>query len=181
MTSTYSPAAAVFGIDPADPSEWFIGWADPSVRWNGWATPAFDADQVNRIVGWLRAAGGPDDPQATFDGTTVVVTMPGDDQPETFDRGSDGLWAVGSWGWCWDEVEGVSPDTAAAVQDVIDDIRALIASGAVPTDVREFSELHDHLDANDLGGFTDPARRAHWSTESWAEVQGYVQEWLANR
>lgn len=50
------------------------------------------------------------------------------------------------------------------------EILADIANGQVPADVRNFSHLHDFVDANEYGGVTDP-------TEA-AAVQEELNQWL---
>lgn len=61
-----------------------------------------------------------------------------------------------------------------AQQEILDDI----VEGRVPGTVRDFSSLHDYVDANEYAGLCDPARRASWGTPSVSEVQDGVHAWL---
>lgn len=47
-----------------------------------------------------------------------------------------------------------------------------ISNGRVPADVRDFSHLHDFVDANEYGGLTDRAQVA--------AVQEALNQWLVN-
>lgn len=40
-------------------------------------------------------------------------------------------------------------------QRILDDIQELVNKIAIPEKVASFEELHEHLDANELGGFCD--------------------------
>lgn len=74
------------------------------------------------------------------------------------------------------EYVATAAEVAAAVEqmkrEVLDDIDA----GRVDASVADFSALHDHVDANMYGGFTED--RAHWSTDSLNDAQNLVHGWL---
>ncbi len=69
---------------------------------------------------------------------------------------------------------------ARAKREILEDI----ASGRVPASVVSFSELHDHIDANEYGGAcegswfngTDAQRDAGFTF--WDRVQNAVDAWL---
>ena len=69
-------------------------------------------------------------------------------------------------------------EIAAAVADMKTEILRDISMGDVPADVPDFVALHDHVDANDYAGFTDPNRRADWDVADLVTVQEAVHEWL---
>lgn len=66
-------------------------------------------------------------------------------------------------------------DIAAAADEVWAEICGDIAAGNLPPLIDEFADLHDYVDANEYGGFTDPARRAGWPSEELAKVQEAVE------
>lgn len=49
------------------------------------------------------------------------------------------------------------PTIAESVERMKREINEDIAAGRVPSDVKFFSELHDHVDANEYGGFCEDA------------------------
>jgi hypothetical protein len=59
------------------------------------------------------------------------------------------------------------------------EIIADIAAGRVPSSVRTFSELHDHVDANEYGGLCDPDAYGKFDTGFANAVQSAVDTWLA--
>lgn len=78
-----------------------------------------------------------------------------------------------------------------AVNMVKKDLLRLVASGAIPADVRSFSELHDHMDANTLGGLDqgdflarleEEFGPADGATEGWVgacnRIQTRVHHWI---
>lgn len=80
---------------------------------------------------------------------------------------------------------GAAAVLAAAKDEVKEDVR----SGRVPADVRSFSELHDHVDANGYGGAFDwPCLPSEDRDEDyltafcdfWNGVQDAVHEWIAS-
>lgn len=69
----------------------------------------------------------------------------------------------------------------AAVAEITAEVASSIEAGILPDSVASFSELHDHMDANELGGFTDPDSRANWDTFDHIRVQAGVDTWLLAR
>jgi len=67
----------------------------------------------------------------------------------------------------------------------IAEVRALMASGRIPVTARNFSELHDYIDANCLGGADTLCDCDGPEWEQWMlvneEAQGIVDEWLKER
>ncbi len=59
-----------------------------------------------------------------------------------------------------------------------------IESGRIPDSVQSFSDLHDYIDANTLGGMCDGIADLFGSDEAWidhaAECQDIVHDWLVN-
>lgn len=70
-------------------------------------------------------------------------------------------------------------DCAEAIKMAKDEIREHIADGGIPASVRSFSELHDHIDANLLGGLCDETG-VEWSIAHIRIVQDTVHAWLLN-
>jgi hypothetical protein len=74
----------------------------------------------------------------------------------------------------------IDPVVERAKREVLADIR----SGRVPASVRDFSELHDYVDANEYGGAceTDSDVAFDGFTEEqvdfWNEVQNRVDAWI---
>ncbi len=74
-------------------------------------------------------------------------------------------------------------DIRAAVARAKREIEADQKAGVVPRTVRSFAELHDHVDANAYGGFTDPDGPFHdLSSEALVRaantVQAEIDAWL---
>jgi hypothetical protein len=69
-------------------------------------------------------------------------------------------------------------EIAAAIADMKTEILRDIEAGTIPADVPDFVALHDHVDANDYAGFTDPNRRAEWDVPDLVTVQEAVDAWL---
>jgi hypothetical protein len=71
-----------------------------------------------------------------------------------------------------------SSDVAAAVKrgkrEILDDVR----SGRVPFSVKNFSELHDYVDANEYGGLCDEDQPYPFSTDEWLTFGNAVQDAL---
>lgn len=81
------------------------------------------------------------------------------------------------------EVTIIEAAVAAAVErgkrEIIEDVRA----GRVPREVATFSELHDHVDANEYGGLCDPDTPEFMWTDDLAfprAVQDQLNEWIAD-
>lgn len=86
------------------------------------------------------------------------------------------------------------PTLAEVVQRMKDEILKDMAEGTVPRSVKDFSELHDYVDANCYGGFCDD----EYMSKMWAHfgcgpddcpeevyelvnaAQSAVHEWLAS-
>ena len=66
-----------------------------------------------------------------------------------------------------------------AVAEAVAEIEMDIADGTVPSTVKSFQELHDHVDANEYGGLCD--RRADWTMEDAAKVQELIDRWIGGR
>lgn len=102
-----------FGIDPETADDVFVGYHVPSNRWNGWACPAFDRENAERVVAWINRNAemfnDGDQYRAEWDGDTVVLWSPSNRnegyEDERFSPDEDGLYDIGSYGWCWHEVE----------------------------------------------------------------------------
>jgi hypothetical protein len=74
-------------------------------RWNGWLNPLFDRDAVDALRYWINASTAQyaeDDGCVTleWDGDTLVVTEYVDERYR-IEPNSDGLYAVGCYGWTW--------------------------------------------------------------------------------
>lgn len=65
-----------------------------------------------------------------------------------------------------------------AVDAVIGELTDDIAREVIPATVGDFTYLHEHVDANEYGGFTDPDQRGDWSTGNVVRVQHHIQIWL---
>lgn len=61
------------------------------------------------------------------------------------------------------------------------EIIADVQIGVVPRSVRTFSELHNHVDANEYGGATDDAHPHCADIDHWGRVQARVNAWLWKR
>jgi hypothetical protein len=77
-------------------------------------------------------------------------------------------------------------DRRFTVFRMIEELRAEFAARRVPNTVRAFVDVHDYIDANELGGFTsDRAGDFDAGVDADAdfinECQGYVDTWLAAR
>jgi len=57
-------------------------------------------------------------------------------------------------------------DVAPAVELSIRQIRRDIANGRVPSAVRDFSQLHDYVDANEYGGLCDETSGIDWINDN---------------
>ena len=66
------------------------------------------------------------------------------------------------------------------IQDAIhrakNEIQDDVDSGLVPWTVKTFSELHDHVDANEYGGLTEDD--AAFTPDEINQIQGAVNLWL---
>jgi len=56
-------------------------------------------------------------------------------------------------------------DVAPAVELSVRQIRRDIANGRVPSTVRDFSQLHDYVDANEYGGLCDDTSGIDWTND----------------
>ncbi len=65
-----------------------------------------------------------------------------------------------------------------AAEDIVAEIREDRDPGRLG-EVTSFSDLHQFVDANEYGGFTE--HRADWSTEDLVRVQEIVDGWLRKR
>lgn len=62
-----------------------------------------------------------------------------------------------------------------AKSEIIEDV----ANGVVPADVKNFSELHDYVDANMYGGLCDEDSKVPFEPlDEINEIQGAVSEWI---
>lgn len=100
---------ALFGIDPETADDIFVGYHDPSIRWNGWATPAFARSEAERVIAWINRTadkfGTDDQYRAHMADGVVIITQP--DEPNYSERyapDADGRFAIGAFGWTWQEV-----------------------------------------------------------------------------
>lgn len=64
----------------------------------------------------------------------------------------------------------------AIADEVKTEIVALIADGTVPSTIQNFGQLHDHLDANELGGLADQNADVHVSGVAY--IQESVDAWM---
>lgn len=76
-----------------------------------------------------------------------------------------------------------TPITEQRMREVADrvqrEILDLVADGTIPADVRTFGELHDHIDANELGGLCDDDDpNSDINTDDWYRIQELVEPWL---
>ncbi len=73
----------------------------------------------------------------------------------------------------------------ATIQRMKEEIIQDMAEGRVPKTVRSFSELHDHVDANEYGGFCEDGFNFSAANgakvDLVAECQDAVDRWLKNR
>jgi hypothetical protein len=69
-------------------------------------------------------------------------------------------------------------DITAAIEDCKREILRDMTGDRIAAPVTSFADLHDHVDANEYGGFADPARRADWSTSDLIAVQDAIDAWL---
>jgi len=63
-----------------------------------------------------------------------------------------------------------------AIEQGKDEIKADMEMGLVPASVGSFSELHDHVDANEYAGLCDS--RSDWDLDQMIAVQDGLDEWL---
>jgi hypothetical protein len=68
---------------------------------------------------------------------------------------------------------------AGAVERSKREILADIEQGTVPQDVKSFTELHDHVDANEYGGLCN--ENADLDLDSLNAIQSAVDAWLRAR
>jgi hypothetical protein len=71
--------------------------------WNGWARPLFDMNGVRDIIAAWHAIYGESSAEFTGAGS-VRIYQPDSAEWEEFPRGRDGLWAIGTDGWCWERL-----------------------------------------------------------------------------
>lgn len=80
-------------------------------RWNGWLCPVLDPHGVEQVLAVLRASyDAADDEKAPtheWDGDVLVLTEYDGDTPytERLEPDADGLYALGAYGWCWEDTE----------------------------------------------------------------------------
>jgi hypothetical protein len=71
-------------------------------------------------------------------------------------------------------------DIATAIEDCKREIlRDMANADVIAAPIFGFEDLHDHVDANEYGGFTDPQRRAHWSTDDMVRAHDAIDAWLS--
>lgn len=61
-----------------------------------------------------------------------------------------------------------------------EELKELVKSGTVPNTIKSFSEIHDHIDANTLGGFCEEGYEPSENLEIENEVQCRVDAWIKN-
>lgn len=99
----------------------FSGLTDGD-RWNGWRTPRFPLEEAKRIAEWTQ---NPDifDPEnnevLTYDAARGVFvgvdgTYVSDDEDgiTIYEPDADGLFWIGTYGWCWEEADAEDEATA---------------------------------------------------------------------
>lgn len=89
-------------------------------RWNGWLTPRMDALAVEVVFAALYEMGDTDPFTATHewaeDGSLIVTEYDGDTPyPEVLQPDEDGLYALGSHAWTWQE----DTDPEASYRDLV--------------------------------------------------------------
>jgi hypothetical protein len=67
-------------------------------------------------------------------------------------------------------------DLDRAIAQAKTEVTADVKAGRVPRSVASFSELHDHVDANEYGGLTD--ERADFDLDFANALQTAVDEWI---
>jgi len=78
------------------------------------------------------------------------------------------------------------PTVQDFAQSIWTEIQTLKQEGVIPANVRDFSELHDYVDANVLGDFEKYGEacidKPEWDafSDMVDEAQSIVDEWLAN-
>jgi hypothetical protein len=73
----------------------------------------------------------------------------------------------------------MSTRIADAINDCKQEILRDLATGdTIAAPVGSFADLHDHVDANEYGGFCDPTRRADWSMDDVRLVHDALDAWL---
>ena len=83
----------------------------------------------------------------------------------------------------WDSQD--EPEESSLVESIKKEVRELIADGTIPATVSSFSELHDYVDANMLGGTEDLLQfdengDSHCDIDELNAAQTEVSEWLKN-
>lgn len=78
-------------------------------RWNGWVNPVFDRDGAEAVAQWVNAQmanhGRDDVLTLEWDGDVLILTEP-DEEPYTLTPDDDGNYAIGNYGWTWQEARG---------------------------------------------------------------------------
>ena len=69
--------------------------------------------------------------------------------------------------------------TKEIIEQIKREIESDIAAGVIPANVATFSELHDHVDANEYGDLT--TKNSGLSFDKINVIQGAVDEWLRSR
>lgn len=68
--------------------------------------------------------------------------------------------------------------TKQVIEQMKDEIREEVHNKKIPQSVKSFAELHDYIDANELGGFCD-SMSPYWpSTKFLNECQNAVDKWI---
>lgn len=138
-------------------------WSDGS-RWNGWGMPAFEKAGADKLVD-LQV--GP----LAWRGAAVVGTDPEEDVWKPRQLGDVTVWDIGAGSWCWD-LPVIIPTHDELVARMKAEVDKLIEQGDVPKDVASFGDLHDHIDANTLGGLCED----ELFDALWAHFGGTVGE-----
>lgn len=144
-----------------------IPCATAGATWNGWGCPYFTKEQaeklatiINEMPGQCRFVGGGslkyDEARDAFISCT---NDEGDEEVfEVVTAALDGneikVYAIGAFSWTWDPVSRL-PSVEQSISAMKAQLVGMVESGLIPVDVSSFSELHDYIDANCLGGFCD--------------------------
>lgn len=168
---------------------------DPTNRWSGGIAAVFvTKDEADRIVKHNSPVPAGEEGSLYWEGEegreTNVLAYVDYDGVTHISPDTNGLYEVG-FGWCWEEVEEERPTPANSTahqnavaltkKQIVEDVQKKV----VPPTVRDFSHLHDFVDANEYGGLTDDeiAGSAKFSTgEEWISfcngVADEVDAWI---
>jgi hypothetical protein len=159
----------------------------------GLIRPWFTTAEADRIADWFESEPNDDPTHISYDSVNDRFVesyfSPTDrvvESPVPVKVTDDGLrlHGIGSVSWVWTVIGRVptAADIVAAIAQSKKEILADIAAGVVPSDVPDFSALHDYVDANCYAGFCDDDNPLDWITErsddAGNKVQGAVSAWL---